>query len=228
MPDPAVAEAMAGRQVRHDNVYMNKEKALKLLNEEQLAYCITHSKLHEGTTQAVPGAGNSDTDILFIGEAPGQKEDETGVPFVGAAGKLLASLLESIGMKREDIFIANVIKHRPPSNRDPLPEEIEVYRPWLAGQIEIINPKIIVTLGRFSMDFILGPGFSISQIQGQPKRKNGRVVVPLYHPAAALYSGNLRPVLFEDFKKIPKIIELVKEEQTEETNVHTEKQKNLL
>ena len=211
MPDPAVAKAMTGRQVRHDNVYMNKsskERALRILNKKQLAYCIAHSKLHEGTKQAVPGSGNPDADILFIGEAPGKKEDELGVPFVGAAGKLLTLLLESIGMKREDIFIANVIKHRPPDNRDPLPEEIQVYAPWLAKQIEIINPKIIITLGRFSMDFMLGPGFLISQIHGQQMQKNGKIVVPLYHPAAAMYSGKLRPILFEDFKKIPKILAL--------------------
>ena len=130
-------------------------------------------------------------------------------------------------MQRENIFIANVIKHRPPDNRDPLPEEIEVYRPWLQGQIDIIDPKIIITLGRFSMDFVLGPGFSISKIHGQPKRKRGRVVVPLYHPAAALYSGNLRPVLFADFAKIPKIIEVVtKEREKEQTPV--EAQQHLL
>ena len=123
-----------------------KEEALRILNEQQLAYCVANSELHVGTKQAVPGNGNIDTDILFIGEAPGKKEDELGVPFVGAAGKLLNDLLASIGMQRENIFIANVIKHRPPDNRDPLPEEIEVYRPWLQGQIDIIDPKIIITL----------------------------------------------------------------------------------
>lgn len=191
-----------------------KQASLQRLNAEQLAIVIANSKLHEGTKQAVPGDGNPDADILIIGEAPGKKEDELGVPFVGAAGKLLALLLESIGMKREDIFIANVIKHRSPDNRDPLPEEIAVYAPWLAKQIEIIDPKIIITLGRFSMDFMLGPGFSISKIHGEPREKNGRVIVPLYHPAAAMYSGKLRPVLFEDFKKLPKIIEIVKKEQS--------------
>ncbi|MDA1168723.1 MAG: uracil-DNA glycosylase [bacterium] len=186
-----------------------KRAALQHLNAEQLPIVIANSKLHEGTKQAVPGDGNPDADILIIGEAPGKKEDETGVPFVGAAGKLLTLLLESIGMKREDIFIANVIKHRPPDNRDPIPSEIAVYAPWLAKQIEIIDPKIIITLGRFSMDFMLGSGFSISQIHGQPREKNGRVILPLYHPAAALYSGKLRPVLFEDFQKIPKILALI-------------------
>ncbi len=193
-----------------------KEQALAALNEQELAYCMQHSDLHTQATQAVPGSGNVDAEIMFIGEAPGQKEDETGVPFVGAAGKLLSELLQSINMSREDVFIANVIKHRPPGNRDPLPEEIAVYTPWLTGQIDIINPKIIATLGRFSMNFVLGPGFSISKIHGQPKRKNGRIIVPLYHPAAALYSGNLRPALFEDFQKIPKIIELVSEERAQQ------------
>lgn len=187
-----------------------KATALHALNAEQLPIVIASSKLHEGTKQAVPGSGNPDADILVIGEAPGKKEDETGEPFVGAAGKLLTLLLESIGMKREDIFIANVIKHRPPDNRDPSPSEIQVYAPWLEKQIEIIDPKVILTLGRFSMDFMLGPGFLISQIHGEPVHKDGRIIVPLYHPAAAMYSGKLRPVLFEDFKKIPKILALIK------------------
>jgi DNA polymerase len=205
-----------------------KAQALQALTEEQLPYVIANSTLHEGTKQAVPGDGNPDADILFIGEAPGQKEDELGVPFVGAAGKLLNELLGTIGMNREDIFIANVIKHRPPGNRDPLPEEIAVYAPWLAKQIEIINPKIIITLGRFSMDFVLGSGFSISKIHGEPKRKNGRVIVPLYHPAAALYSGNLRPTLFADFQKIPKIIALLDKEVAEHSEKAQENQQHLL
>ena len=205
-----------------------KAQALQALTEEQLPYVIANSTLHEGTKQAVPGDGNPDADILFIGEAPGQKEDELGVPFVGAAGKLLNELLGTIGMNREDIFIANVIKHRPPGNRDPLPEEIAVYAPWLAKQIEIINPKIIITLGRFSMDFVLGSGFSISKIHGEPKRKNGRVIVPLYHPAAALYSGNLRPTLFADFQKIPKIIALIDQEASEHSEKAQENQQHLL
>lgn len=187
-----------------------KAEALNILNAQELKICMEKSDLYKTATQAVPGDGNPDADIVFIGEAPGKREDELGKPFVGASGKLLNELLESIGMKREDIFIANVIKHRPPNNRDPLPEEIETYTPWLQGQLDIIDPKIVITLGRFSMDFMLGKGFSISAIHGQPKRKNGRVIVPLYHPAAAMYSGNLRPILFEDFARIPKIIELVK------------------
>ncbi|MEO6077888.1 MAG: uracil-DNA glycosylase, partial [Candidatus Andersenbacteria bacterium] len=166
--------------------------------------------LYKGAKQAVPGAGNPNADIMVIGEAPGKKEDETGIPFMGAAGKFLNQLLESINIKREDIFIANCIKHRPPENRDPLPEEIAIYTPWLQGQIDIIDPKVIITLGRFSMDFVLGKGLIISQVHGKEQVKNGRIVIPMYHPAAALYSGNLRPVLLADFARVPNTIKLVK------------------
>lgn len=186
-----------------------KKEALRILDEHQLAYCKEHSGLYKTAIQAVPGDGNVDTDVLFIGEAPGAKEDELGKPFVGASGKFLNELMGSIGLKREDVFIANCIKHRPPNNRDPLPDEIATYAPWLQGQIDIIAPKLIVTLGRFSMEFVLGPGFSISKIHGQPKRRNGKVVMPMYHPAAALYSGNLRSVLLADFQKIPKVLALI-------------------
>ncbi len=206
--------------------YEEKEEALRIVNEQQLAYCMQHSDLYKTAIQAVPGDGSIDAEIMFIGEAPGQKEDELGKPFVGAAGKFLNELIGSIGLQREDVFIANCIKHRPPGNRDPLPEEIATYAPWLQGQIDIINPKVIVTLGRFSMEFLLGPGFSISKIHGQPKRRKGKVVVPMYHPAAALYSGNLRPVLLSDFQKLPKIIEIVKKEEKQLPQI--EKQEHLL
>lgn len=189
-----------------------KAEALKVLTEQELPVVMQASDLYKTAIQAVPGDGNPDADIVIIGEAPGKKENELGKPFVGASGKLLNDLLGSIGLKREDIFIANVIKHRPPDNRDPLPAEIAAYSPWLQGQLDIIDPSIVITLGRFSMDFMLGKGFSISEIHGQPKRKNGRIIVPLYHPAAAMYSGNLRPILYADFAKIPKIIELIKKE----------------
>ncbi len=190
-----------------------KEEALRLLTEEQLPIVAAASDLHKTAKQAVPGDGNADAEIMFIGEAPGAKEDESGKPFVGAAGKFLNELLGSIGLQREDIFIANCIKHRPPDNRDPLPEEIAAYAPWLQRQIDIIDPKVIVTLGRFSMEFVLGPGFSISKIHGQPQivtraslPAGRQVVMPMYHPAAALYSGKLRPVLLADFQKIPKLL----------------------
>lgn len=185
-----------------------KEEALTKLNKEIDKQDLP---LKAAATQLVPGEGNVDADVLFVGEAPGAKEDELGRPFVGAAGKFLNQLIEGIGWKREDVFIANLIKHRPPSNRDPLPDEIAAYTPWLDKQIEIIQPKLIVTLGRYSMAYFLGETQSISKIHGQPKRnKKGQVVMPMYHPAAALYRGDLRPVLASDFKKIPKVLEMVR------------------
>lgn len=178
----------------------------------------------------VPGEGNVDTKIMFIGEAPGKNEDEQGRPFVGAAGKFLEQLIESIGLKRSDVYIANIIKHRPPGNRDPLPEEIAAYAPWLEEQIKIINPPLIVTLGRFSMDYLLGAGFSITKIHGQPKRHHGRVVMPVHHPAAALYRGDLRPVLAADFQKIPKVLKLIEQGKMgpEKTETKTEIQQKSL
>lgn len=203
-----------------------KEAALKKLNEE---WSQKDLPLKVTATQAVPGEGNPDTDILFIGEAPGKNEDQQGRPFVGAAGQLLNELLSSIGLKREDVFIANVIKHRPPSNRDPLPEEITAYTPWLEEQLNIINPKLVVTLGRFSMDFMLGPGFSISKIHGQPKRRHGRVIMPVYHPAAVLYRRNLLPELAADFKKIPPLIEVIKKEDSNnDDNAKTQQEQRQL
>jgi uracil-DNA glycosylase len=170
--------------------------------------------LRQTAIQSVPGEGNPNSDIVFVGEGPGKAEDEQGKPFVGAAGKFLTTLIESIGYKREDIYIANVVKHRPPSNRDPLPDELEACTPWLDEQIKIIEPKLIVTLGRFSMSYFLGESMTISNIHGQPKRHNGQVIMPMYHPAAALYRGNLRPVLLADFAKIPKILELIEKDNS--------------
>jgi len=166
--------------------------------------------LQAGATQAVPGAGFADADIMFIGEGPGKSEDEQGVPFVGVAGKFLTELIESIGLTRDLVFIANMVKHRPPDNRDPSPEELEAYRPWLNEQIEIIQPKVFVTLGRFSMAHFLGSDLVISQVHGQLRRNShGQVVVPMYHPAAALYRGDLRPVLKADFAKLPLLVQAI-------------------
>lgn len=173
-------------------------------------------ELSKGATHAVPGEGNPNADILFIGEAPGKDEDLQGRPFVGAAGKFLTKLLESIEMKREDVFITNVVKWRPPNNRDPMPEEIIQCWPFLEAQIKVIRPKLIVTLGRHSMGRFL-PGLKISQVHGQPKRGKGiwqdkQVYLPLYHPAFALYDPGKRDVLLEDFKKIPLILKKLKED----------------
>lgn len=199
--------------------------------------------LKTAASRLVPGEGDPDAEVVFVGEAPGAEEDRQGRPFVGAAGKFLTELIESIGpsfaeasagkWKREDFFITNLIKHRPPNNRDPLPVEIEAYVPWLERQLEIIQPKLIVTLGRYSMAHFLGEGMSISKIHGQPKRKGARVVMPMYHPAAALYQGSLRPLLAADFQKIPKVLKMViagkmKEETSAVKVVEKAKQASLL
>jgi len=154
----------------------------------------------------VPGEGPEGADIMFIGEAPGFHEDQQGHPFVGAAGKFLEKLLESIGLTRADVFIANVIKCRPPGNRDPLPEEIEACKPFLDRQIELLQPKLVVTLGRFSMARAF-PKARISRIHGQPRKIGGVLYYPMYHPAAALHQPSLRSTIEEDMRRIPELIE---------------------
>jgi uracil-DNA glycosylase family 4 len=172
---------------------------------EEVAKC-TRCLLHQGRTRAVPGEGPDDADILFIGEAPGFHEDQQGRPFVGAAGRFLEELLASIDLKREQVFIANVIKCRPPGNRDPLPEEIEACKPFLDRQIELIKPQLVVTLGRFSMARAF-PKARISHIHGQPRKIGGVIYYPMYHPAAALHQPSLRRTVVEDMRRIPELIE---------------------
>ncbi len=211
-------------------------------------------ELAAGATQLVFGSGNPDAKIVFIGEAPGQKEDQQGLPFVGAAGQFLNEMLESIGLKRQDVYITNIVKYRPPNNRDPYPDEKDAFLPYLQAQLEAIKPKLVITLGRHSLE-VLVPGLRISQCHGQPKRirmqnaewrmkeksavgrqgvsamqgageqdtsheTGGRhaelgsatgqavswLVLPLFHPAAALYNGAMRATLIDDFKKIPQIM----------------------
>lgn len=179
----------------------------------------TACPLAAGRLTAVPGDGDPKSEILFIGEGPGQKEDETGHPFVGAAGKFLDEMLASIGKTRADVFVTNVVKCRPPSNRDPEPDEIATCTDlYLWRQIELINPKLICTLGRHSMGLFLPPDMKISQVHGQPKRIHGKnpqdeekeyVLLPLYHPAAALYNGGMRETLKYDFKKIPLVLKKI-------------------
>lgn len=181
--------------------------------EEQLLKCEKCS-LSKTRTHVVPGEGSLKAEIMFVGEGPGQKEDQLGRPFVGAAGKLLDKMIGSIGLKREDVFIANVVKCRPPQNRDPLPEEVEACRNWLDEQVKMIDPKLIVLLGRHSMERFL-PGLRISQDHGKPKRYRGRVYFPVYHPAAALYRRSLTEDLEKDFKKIPKILKLIDSENAD-------------
>lgn len=194
---------------------VHKKETLDALNILMAASCTC--TLKSTATQAVPGDGNPDADIMFVGEAPGKKEDEQGVPFVGAAGKFLAEMLSGVGLKREDIYITNVVKYRPPDNRDPLPEEIASCMPWLHEQIRIIRPKVIVTLGRHAMEHFV-PGKKISEVHGQAFRRTfadigEQVFFVLYHPAAALYNGSLRATLIADFQKIPKVVEKLKAEK---------------
>src|SRR3990167_10184281 len=165
-------------------------------------------ELKAGATHLVPGEGNADADIMFIGEAPGKREDELGRPFVGAAGKFLDEMLASIDMQRSDVFITNIVKYRPPSNRDPYPEEIKVFIPYLLEQISTIKPKLVVFLGRHAMSVFL-PELKISSAHGKPVRKNNQVYLPLFHPAAALYNGGMRQTLIDDFALIPAILKKI-------------------
>lgn len=152
------------------------------------------------------GEGSPNADVIFIGEAPGKNEDLTGRPFVGAAGRFLNDLLEGIGLKREDVYITSILKYRPPNNRDPFPAEKDAFWPYLLKQIEIIQPRLIVSLGRHSANCFL-PQLRISQAHGQPRQWQGWTILPLYHPAAALYNGGMRQAIIDDFKVISKLIE---------------------
>lgn len=166
----------------------------------------TRCELHRSRTRAVPGEGNPRAEVMFIGEGPGWHEDRQGRPFVGPAGQFLNEMLEKIGLKREDVFITNVVKCRPPGNRDPLPDEIAACAPYLDEQIAAISPRVIVTLGRFSMARWF-PTEKISRIHGQPRRFGQYVVVPMYHPAAALHQPALRTIVEQDMAKLPGILE---------------------
>lgn len=160
----------------------------------------TKCDLHLNTTKGVPGEGNPHAEVMFVGEAPGYHEDKQGRPFVGPAGAFLNELLASIGLDRASVFITNVVKHRPPDNRDPLPEEIAACSDYLVEQIAAINPKVIVTLGRYSMARFF-PTAKISQIHGQAKLIDGRLIVAMYHPAAALHQAALKQTVVDDFKR---------------------------
>ncbi len=171
--------------------------------------------LAKQATQLVFGDGNPDAQIVFIGEAPGKNEDIQGKPFVGAAGKFLDEMLGMIDLKRSDIYITNIVKYRPPDNRDPLPEEKAAFLPHLQAQLDIIQPVIVVTLGRHSLNCFL-PDLQISKVHGQPKRYKGMVYLPLFHPAAALYNGGMRQTLVDDFAAIPHILEHIQAQNRKE------------
>ena len=170
----------------------------------------TDCPLSEGRTHAVPGEGATDSRVIFIGEAPGYQEDQQGRPFVGPAGRLLDELLNTIGLKREDVFIANMIKCRPPNNRDPLPTEVAACTKYLDRQIELLRPDLIVTLGRYAMNKYF-PKESIGRVRGKVRTKDGHRILPLLHPAAALHQANLRESIVQDFRVIPQAIEEAKQ-----------------
>jgi uracil-DNA glycosylase family 4 len=171
---------------------------------EQIRQCLK-CRLARARTSAVPGEGPQDADVMFIGEAPGFHEDQQGRPFVGAAGQFLEELLASINLARRDVYITNVLKCRPPNNRDPQPDELAACRPYLDAQIELIKPKIIVTLGRFSMQLAFA-GVTISRIHGIPKKLDGIVYFPLFHPAAALHQPRYRSLIEQDMLKLPGLL----------------------
>ncbi len=186
---------------------MDRLDALRIV-AEQVSVCEACT-LHHSRKHSVPGEGPSDAKLMLIGEGPGFYENEQGRPFVGQAGKLLEDLLASIGMRREQVFITNVVKCRPPGNRDPQPDELTACAGYLDRQIEVIRPEIIVTLGRFSMAKFL-PNVRISDVHGQSFTVRGQLVVPMYHPAAALHQPSLRPQLEKDFQHLPEYIALAR------------------
>ena len=195
----------------------SKKQALESLHKKWAEEC--QCELKKTATRAVPGDGDAEAEIIFIGEAPGKSEDEQGRPFVGAAGKFLAEMLSEINLKREEIYITNIVKYRPPNNRDPLPEEKKSCREWLLAELKIISPKLIIFLGRHALNNFF-PDLQISKAHGKLlikvfKGLSVKYFLPLYHPAAALYDGSMREILKEDFRKIPKVLkEIEKREKT--------------
>lgn len=182
--------------------------------------------LSQGRTNAVPGEGPEDADIMFIGEGPGFHEDRQGRPFVGAAGNYLNELLEMIDLRRQDVYITNVVKCRPPGNRDPQPAEIEACRSYLDRQIDLVRPRLIITLGRFSMQRYFA-GASISRIHGQPKRAGNVIYYPMFHPAAALHQPRWRSLLEEDILKIPDLLAKLEEIEEAEPEITQAEQLSL-
>lgn len=195
---------------------IDKEASLKDLRIKMLAD--KNLPLKKGAANLVFGDGDTDTEVLFIGEGPGYWEDQKGIPFVGNAGKLLDFLLQSVELPRENVYITNVVHHRPPNNRDPSPEELGAYAKYLDKIIKIIDPRMIVTLGRFSMGKFL-PNVYISSVHGKVHKISWKdkelIVLPMYHPAAGLRNGNIKVQLIEDFKKIPEVLSEIEQKQKE-------------
>lgn len=167
-------------------------------------------ELAKSATQLVFGEGDPDAQVVFIGEAPGRNEDIQGRPFIGAAGRFLDEMLAAIGMTRDKVYITSIVKYRPPNNRDPLPAEKDAFLPYLQAQLDVIQPLLIVTLGRHSTNCFL-PDLQISKVHGQPQRKAGHVYLPLFHPAAALYNNSMRQTIIDDFLTIPAVINHIKQ-----------------
>ena len=188
----------------------NRAKKLEQITADILLQNICPD-LAQTATQLVMGYGNSDAKIVFIGEAPGKQEDKRGIPFVGAAGKLLDQMLEANTLTRNEVYITNIVKYRPPNNRDPSSEEKKAFWPYLLRELAVLQPLVIATLGRHSMEYFL-PAKKISDIHGQPTKitvgDQTVTLLPLYHPAAALYNGKLRETLFEDFAMLPQLLEI--------------------
>ncbi len=211
---------------------MSAEEIISKIAEE-VSVC-TNCALHESRKKSVPGEGPANAEIMFIGEGPGFHENEQGRPFVGAAGKFLDQLLAQAGVTRADVFIGNVVKCRPPGNRDPLPEELAACDIHLEAQIKAINPSIIVTLGRFSMNKFI-PGAKISAIHGQMRKVGDHFVIPMFHPAAALHQAALKPAILADFAKLPELLKQARaaqgksagEKTKEETQQQNEEPKQL-
>ena len=192
---------------------MSSEEILREVAVE--ASTCSKCKLCNGRTKAVPGEGNINAKVLFIGEGPGFHEDKQGRPFVGPAGQFLEELLASINLRRSDVFITNVVKCRPPNNRDPEPEEIAACSDYLDRQIAALQPRVIVTLGRYSMSKFFGAE-KISAIHGRARKKDGYICIAMYHPAAGLHQASLKDVIREDFKKIPLVIAEAERQATEQ------------
>ena len=190
---------------------MQKQEALLALHKKW--YAKNTCKLKSLATQAVYGDGPASAEIVFVGEAPGKKEDDQGIPFIGAAGKFLTEMLGDIGLKREDVYITNIVKYRPPNNRDPELDEKEACAPWLHEELNLIHPKLVIFLGRHSMNNFF-PDLKISEVHGKLIHKKIKKIdteyfLPLYHPASALYNGAMRDTLKKDFALIPKILKKI-------------------
>jgi uracil-DNA glycosylase len=208
----------AGQTIMGESMIAQEERLRIMDDVANLVRSCGRCELCRGRTLAVPGQGSVSTDIMFIGEAPGWNEDQQGLPFIGASGQFLNELLASIGLDRGTVFITNVVKCRPPGNRDPLPDEIAACQPYLDTQIETIDPLTIVTLGRFSMSRWF-PNERISRIHGQPKVFGNRTVVPMYHPAAALHQGSLRATIEADFQRLPRFLAEARERRAADAEV---------